>query len=431
MGEQSLRGVAQSINVYRVLRESGAQSRLDVATTRGLTPLVGRESEVALLLDRWAQVQEGSGQVVLLSGEAGIGKSRLVQVLKEHVADTPHVRLECRSSPYYQNTALYPITDLLQRTMGWKQDHSTNTKLHKLEEALGRYRLVIEETVPLFAALLSLRLPEDRYPPLQLTPQRQRQKTLETLVTMLVEESERQPVLFIVEDLHWVDPTTLEMLELLIDQGATASMLTLLTCRPEFEPTWPHRTHLAELSLSRMSQAQIEQMIERVTNGKRLPDEVIRDLVEKTDGVPLYLEEMAKAVIESGALQEHDDYYELADSISSLAIPATLHDSLMSRLDRLATAKVVAQYAAVIGRQFSYALLQMASQFDEVMLQRELGRLVEAELVYQRGLPPQATYLFKHALVVDAAYQSLLIRTRQQYHQQIAEVMITQFPRHR
>jgi predicted ATPase len=187
---------------------------------------------VALLLERWGQVQDGRGQVVLLSGEAGIGKSRLVQVLKEHVADTPHTRLECRSSPYYQNTALYPITDLLQRTMGWNQDDSAEAKVHKLEQALGRYRLNSEETVPLFAALLSLPLPEAQYAALNLTPQRQRQKILESLVAMLMEESERQPVCFIVEDLHWTDPTTLELLALLIDQSATAAMLTLLQSAP-------------------------------------------------------------------------------------------------------------------------------------------------------------------------------------------------------
>ena len=428
LGKQNLRGVAQPINVYRVLQESGAQSRLDVASTKGLTPLVGRESEVTLLLDRWQQIESGLGQVVLLSGEAGIGKSRMVRVLKEHVATTSHIRLECRSSPYYQNTALYPITDLIQRTLQWEPDDDTEGKLRKLEQVLGRYQPALEETVPLFATLLSLPLPEDRYAPLNLTPQRQRQKTLETLVAMFVEESERQPVLFIVEDLHWTDPTTLEFLERLIDQNAKASIFILLTCRPEFEPTWSHRTHLAELSLSRLSQAQIEQMIEQVTNGKHLPDEVIRELIEKTDGVPLYLEEMTKAIVESGNLEAYDDHYELTGSIASLTIPATLHDSLMARLDRLESAKGLAQLGAVIGRTFSYHLLKALTSLDTPVLQLELQCLVEAELVFQRGAPPQAIYTFKHALIQDAAYQSLLRRTRQDYHQQIAEVLEQLFP---
>ena len=428
LGEHLLRGIAEPMAVYRVLRASGVQSRLDIASTRGLTPLVARESEVALLMDRWQQAQAGRGQVVLLSGEAGIGKSRLVQALKEHVAAMPHTRLECRSSPYYQNTALYPITDLLQRAMGWAPNDTAEEKLRKLEEALGRYQPALEETVPLFAALLSLPVPEDRYAPIKITPQRQRQKTLEMLVTMLVEESVRQPFFFIIEDLHWTDPTTLEMIELLFDQCAAASILMLLTCRPEFEPSWSHRTHLAELSLTRLSPAQIEQMIERVANGKRLPQEVVRELIEKTDGVPLYLEEMTKSIIESGALKEHDDHYELVDTIASLAIPATLQDSLMARLDRLEIAKGIAQLGATIGRQFDYALLHAVSFMDAETLQRGLERLVEAELLYQHGLGSQSTYSFKHALIRDAAYQSLLRRTRQEYHQRIAQRLEERFP---
>jgi len=428
LGEHLLRGVAEPMVVHRVLHASGVQSRLDIASTRGLTPLVGRESEVALMLDRWGQVQDGRRQVVLLSGAAGIGKSRLVQVLKEHVATTPHTRLECRSSPYYQHTALYPITDLLQRTIGWRQIDTVEVKLRKLEEALGRYRFGLEETVPLFAALLSLPVPEDRYAPLNFTPQRQRQKTLETLVTMLVKASERQPVLFIIEDLHWTDATTLEMLELLFDQSATASILTLLTCRPEFEPTWSRRLQVTEVSLSRLSRRQVEQMAERVAHGKHLPGEIMRELIEKTDGVPLYLEEITKVIIESGMLKEHDDHYELAGSVASLTIPATLHDSLMARLDRMANAKGVAQLGAVIGRTFSYDLLEAITSLDASILQQNLQLLVEAELVFQRGLPPQATYTFKHALIQDAAYQSLLRSTRQQYHRQIVELLEAKFP---
>jgi predicted ATPase len=428
LGAQTLRGVAEPIDVYRVRSASGAQGRLDIAQPRGLTPLAGRDQEVGLLLERWEQVKAGHGHVVLLTGEAGIGKSRLVQVLKDHVAQEPHVRWECRSTEYAQNSALFPLIELFQRRLQFHAEDTSDTKLEKLASALSQYRPPVEDTIPLLAPLLSLTLPENRYPLLNLSPQRQRQKTLETLVAILLEHTERQPVLFIVEDLHWTDPTTLEWLNLLIDQTPTASLLVLLTCRPHFQPAWHHRSYLTEITVHRLSHAQGEQIVTNMTEGKTLPQAVLQQIMAKTDGVPLFIEEMTKAMRESGYLMEVDGHYALTESLSSFAIPATLHDSLMARLDRLITAKAVAQYAAVIGRQFSYAWLHAVSQLDEAILQRELHRLVEAELVYQRGLPPQATYMFKHALIQDAAYQSLLKSTRQQYHQRIAQVLEAQFP---
>jgi class 3 adenylate cyclase/predicted ATPase len=428
LGAQTLRGVSESVHVYRVLQESGARGRLDVAATRGLTPLVGREQEVGLLLERWEQTKAGQGHVVLLTGDAGIGKSRLVQVLQDHVANEPSVRWECRSVPYYQNTALYPIVDLLQRTLRWQPHHTPEEKLTTLAQALSQYRLPVEESVQLFAPLLSLPLPEDHYPPLNLSPQRRRQKTLETIIAILLELAEHQPGLFIVQDLHWTDPTTLELLNLVIDQTPTASLLTLLTCRPHFQPTWSHRSYLTEITVNRLSHTQVEQIVTGMTDGTSFPAEVLQQIIAKTDGVPLFVEEITKAILESGQLKAVDGHYELTGSFSAFAIPATLQDSLMARLDRLVTAKAVAQYAAVIGRQFPYALLQAVSQLDEAILQHELGRLVEAEIVYQRGVPPQATYTFKHALIQDAAYQSLLKSTRQQYHQRIAQVLEAQFP---
>jgi class 3 adenylate cyclase/predicted ATPase len=428
LGEHTLRGVAEPVAVYRVLQESGARGRLDVAVTRGLTPLVGRESEVTLLLERWEQARVGHGHVVLLTGDGGLGKSRLVQTLKDHIANEPHVRWECRSVPYYQNTALYPLTDLWQRTLQWQHDETPDAKLTKLEHVLRQYRLPLEETVPLFAPLLSLPVSEHAYPPLNLSPQRQRQKTLETIVAILLELTEHQPVLFIMEDLHWVDPTTLEFMNLLIDQTPTASLLVLLTCRPTFQPSWTHRSYLTEVTVNRLSRNQIEQMTEEVAGGKPLPVQVRTQIIEKTDGVPLFVEEITKSLLESGHLKAVDDHYELTEPFSTFTIPATLQDSLMARLDRLMTGKVIAQLGATIGRQFSYALLQAVSQLDEVMLQHELGRLVEAEIVYQRGVAPQSTYVFKHALIQDAAAQSLLKSTRQHYHQQIAQVLEERFP---
>jgi class 3 adenylate cyclase/predicted ATPase len=427
LGMHTLKGVTIPQQVCRVMRPSGAQTRLEVAARRGLSPLVGRESEVALLQERWAQIKEGLGQVVLLHGEADIGKSRLVQVLKEHVAADTHTRLECRSSPYYQNTALYPITDLCERAWQLARDDTPEARLGKVEQALRPYRLHLTEAVPLFATILSLPLPVDRYPPLTLAPQRQRQKTLETLLAMVLEQAEPQPVLFILEDVHWLDPTTLELVGLLVEQAPTVRLLLLLTCRPTFQSPWKPRSYVTHTTVSRLTRSQVEQLAVQVAGGKPLPAGILQQLADKADGVPLFVEEMTKAILESGLLKATNDQYELTGPAPALAIPATLHDSLMARLDRLGAAKGVAQLGATIGRQFAYEMLQGVSPLDEASLQHELGRLVEAELLYQRGVPPQATYTFKHALIQDAAYQSLLRSTRQQYHQQIAQVIEARF----
>jgi class 3 adenylate cyclase/predicted ATPase len=428
LGAQTLRGVTASVTLYRVLSESGATSRLDVAQSRGLTPLVGREQEVGILVERWEQVKAGQGQVVLLTGDAGIGKSRLVQTLKEHVAHEPHMRWECRSAEYSQNTALFPLVELFQRILQFETGDTPDEKFGKLEQMLSQYRLPLEESVPLFAPLLSLSLPESRYAPLNVSPQRQRQQTLETIVAILLELAEHQPVLFILEDLHWADPTTLELLNLVIKQIPTTSILAVLTCRPHFQPAWHHRSYLTEITVNRLSHAQVEQIITRMTDGKTLPQEVLAQIVERTDGVPLFVEEITKAILESGQLKALDGHYEFTGALRTLTIPATLQDSLMARLDRLMTAKVIAQLGATIGRQFSYALLQAVAQLNDRTLHEELHRLVEAELLYQRGVPPQAIYTFKHALIQDAAYECLLRSTRQQYHQRIAQVLEAQFP---
>jgi predicted ATPase/class 3 adenylate cyclase len=428
LGAQTLKGVSQPVAVYRVLGASGAQSRLEVATSHGLTPLVGREQEVRALLERWAQVQEGRGQVIVLSGEAGIGKSRLLQVLQEHLAGTPYTRLECRSSPYYHDSALYPLIDLLQRVLHAQAPNGPEEQLVALEQLLGQYHLATAEAVPLLASLLVIALPDGRYPPLTLSPQQHRQKTLEALLALVFAQATQQPVLFILEDLHWTDPSTLEWLDLLLAQVPTVPLLTLLTCRPEFQAPWGNRSYLTSLALQRFPRAQIETMVLRVTSGKTVPTTVMQHLVEKTDGVPLYVEEMTKAILESGVLQEGDGHYALTGPLTALTILSTLQDALMACLDRLGAAKGVAQLGATIGRQFTYALLQAVAQVDEATVQQALAQLVEAELLYQRGAPPQATYTFKHALIQDAAYQSLLWSTRQQYHQRIAQVLIEWLP---
>ena len=426
LGLLPLKGLETPVQVYRVLGPSGAQSRLDVVSPRGLTPLVGRGAEVALLHERWAQARDGMGQVVLLSGEAGIGKSRLVLALKEQVAGEPHTRWECRCSSYFQDSTLYPLIDLSQRALQFGRDEASETKLQKIAAMLQRYDLAQPETVALWAALLSVPL-ADRYPPLHLTPQRQKQKTLEAIGALLRALAAEQPVLLIVEDLHWIDPSTLEWLTLLIDQGPVARLLLLLTYRPEFPAPWGARISLTPLTLTRLPRPQVAQMSVRVAGGKALPPEVVEQIVAKTDGVPLFVEELTKTVLESGLLREGAERYELTGPLPPLAIPTTLHDSLMARLDRLAMVKDVAQLGATIGRTFAYELLQAVSPLDHALLQQSLRQLVDAELVYQQGVPPQATYLFKHALIQDAAYQSLLRSTRQQYHQRIAQVLEAHF----
>jgi class 3 adenylate cyclase/tetratricopeptide (TPR) repeat protein len=428
LGTHSLRGVAAPLQVYRILRESETQSRLEVALLTGLTPLVGREETVKLLGQCWEQSKAGPGQVVLLSGEGGIGKSRLVEALRERVRREGCWQITFGCSPYHTHSAFYAVTDRLQRLLQWHRDDSLAEKLEKLERWLQGSRFPLQESVVLFGTLLSLPLPEERYPPLGLSPQGYKRKVQEALVARLLEEAERQPVLTVWEDLHWADPSTLETLDLLIDQAATVRLLILLVFRSEFHPTWISREHLTQIPLDRLGPHQVEQMVVSLTKGKPLPPEVLQQVLAKTDGVPLFVEELVKMIVESGLVQEEADRYVLTEPLPPLAIPATLRDSLMARLDHLETARGVAQLGATLGREFSYEAMQAVSPMDELTLQRGLSQLVKAELLYQHGLPPQARYTFKHALIQDAAYQSLLKSTRQRYHQRIAGVLAERFP---
>lgn len=430
-GQPELKGVTSPLTLYRIIKESASQSRFDVAIQTGLTPLVGREDDVALLRRRWAHVTEGEGHVVLLSGEAGIGKSRLAQVLKEQVASDMVGQVEYRCSPSSQNSAFYPVIDHLQRLLQFTRDDAPEEKVRKLQTVVEEGALQAmprrAEVVALFAALLALPLPP-QYPPLTLTPQRQKQKILEALVTWLVKEAERQPVLVVVEDVHWVDPSTLEFLSLLLEQAPTTRILLLLTFRPEFTPPWTMFSHITRLTLSRLARRQVEEMVEKITGGKSLPTEVIQQLITKTDGVPLFIEELTKMVVESGLVRATEDHYKLTGPLLPLAIPTTLQDSLIARLDRLATVKEVAQLGATLGREFSYELIRAVAALSEPALRAALAKLVDAEILYQRGSGEHARYVFKHALIQDTAYQSLLKRTRQRYHRQIARMLEERFP---
>jgi predicted ATPase len=366
--------------------------------------------------------------VVLISGEAGIGKSALVDTLRAQVRREGLTRVAMRCSPYHTNSALYPVITHVQEALRFARHDTAEEKLAKLEQALQTLSLPLHEVVPLLAALLTVPLPDGRYPPLQMTSLQQRQQTYDALVAWMLEEAERQPALMVWEDLHWADPSTLELLGLFIDQAPTAPMLHLLTFRPEFVPPWPTRSHMTPLTLHRLERPQVEALIARLANGKTLPVEVVEHIVSKTDGVPLFIEELTKMLLESALLQEEAEHYALTGPLAAVTIPTTLYDSLMARLDRFPTVREVAQLGAVLGREFSYELLHALTMMDEATLQHGLTQLVDAELLYQRGRPPRARYLFKHALIQDAAYASLLKSTRQQYHQQVAQLHEARFP---
>ena len=428
LGCHSLKGLPEPIVVARVLNPIVTQIDEEPVGAGVVTTLVGRDEEIGLLLRRWEQSKEGFGQVVLINGEPGIGKSALADVLREHVASEGYTRVTYRCSPYHTNSALYPVTTHLQRLWRWERDDSPAKKLAKMEQTLQTTNLPLKEVVPLFAALFSLPLPEERYPPLGLTPQQEKQQTQDTLTAWLLEEAEHQPMLVVYEDLHWADPSTIESIGLIVEQVPTAPLLAVLIFRPQFVPPWPNRSHMTPITLNRLERPQVEAMITQLASGKALPAEVVHYIVTRTDGVPLYVEELTKMLLESDLLREEADHFALAGTLSGLAIPATLQDSLMARLDRLPMVREVAQLGAVLGREFAYEMLKALAAVEESTLQERLGQLVSAELLYQRGRPPNARYIFKHALIQDAAYASLLKRTRQQYHQQTAQMLEAEFP---
>ena len=423
LGLHHLKGGVTPMPLSRVLGGSGAQSRFDVAEALGVLPLVGRQHEVGLLMQRWEQVRDGQGQVVVLSGEAGIGKSRLVLAVKEQIATQSHYRVEWQTSPYYQHTPLYPIAAFARRLLKIEPEDTAADKLAKAEQVLERFHLSLEESVPLVADLLAFPVPVEQYVPLTLSPQAQRRRTLLALVTLFQELAERHPLLFVIEDLHWADPSTLELLDLLLEQIPTTSILALLTYRLEFQRTWEVRSYFTNLRLSPLPQGQMAELATLVTKGQVLPAEVLDYIVGKTDGVPLFAEEMTKAMMETGRLTKLTTRGETHGPQPSVTIPETLQDSLMSRLDQLESAKIVAQYASVIGREFPYELLEILLPLEAAIIQRELSRLVDLELIYQRGRIPHAIFIFKHSLVQDTAYQSLLRGTRRQLHEQIADFL--------
>jgi class 3 adenylate cyclase/tetratricopeptide (TPR) repeat protein len=428
LGTPTLKGVSAPLEVYEVLNERTARTRLEAMGSVGLTPLVGRAAEVRSLEVRWSRAASGTGQVVLVTGEAGIGKSRLVHALSEHVAEQQGWLTSCQGSPYHRDTAFHPLIDLLERVvLHFEPADSTADRLRKLEGFLMQRGLPLDGALPGLCSLLSIsQIPEDESAPLP--PEQQKQKTMRALLDVLLSSADTRPLLFVVEDLQWVDPTTLEFLTTLIERVHTTRILALFTCRPDFESPWVGNPNVSEMRLGRLAPGDAAELTGSVAQGKSLPDEIVEQVVSRTDGVPLFVEELTKMLLESGLLDEHADRYELSGALPTMTIPNTLHDSLMARLDRLSTVKGLAQLGAAVGREFSYALLQAVSPWTEDLLKEALAQLVTAEFLYQNGSPPEATYRFKHALIQDAAYQSLLKSTRRQHHLRIATAIEAAFP---
>ena len=425
LGAVEVKGFAEPVRAWRVRGESAVESRYE-ALRRGSAeaPLVGRNPELALLLERWSRAMEGEGQVILLEGEPGIGKSRLVRALRERMVEA-YTPLSHYCSPYHTNSALHPVIVHLERAARFEREDTAETKRAKLEALLAPSARDVRAAAALLAPLLAI--PADgRYPPLDLTPRRQKERTFDVLVEQLVGLAGRRPVVTIYEDVHWADPSTLDLLGRLIEQVQRLPALALITFRPEFSPPWTGQAHVTRLSLSRLTQRHAAAIARRVTGGRPLPAEVVEQIVARTDGVPLFVEELTRAVLEAGA---GDAAAGLNASAAPLAIPTTLHASLMARLDRLGSvAKEVAQTGAAIGREFSHELLAAVSPRRESEWRAALELLVGSGLVFQRGAPPQASYLFKHALVQDAAYHTLLRGARQDLHARIAGILESRFP---
>jgi predicted ATPase/class 3 adenylate cyclase len=428
LGASELKGFAEPVSALRVLSARDVESRFAATRTGSTAPLVGRQEEMGLLLRAWDGSCHGRGQVVLIQGEAGVGKSRLVESLREATAKD-HIWVAMRCSPFHTASAFHPIIEHLKRVFGWQPEDTAQQHLAKLEAGLAGFKtLPRSESVRLFADLMSVPLPEDRYPRLLMTAQQQRDATLDAIVAWLIETAEGTPLLMAWEDLHWADPTTLETLGILIEQAPTAALLVVATYRPELTPPWPQRSHMIPITLNRLERLEVETMVGHLSGGRSLPGEVVDHIVAKADGVPLYVEELTKTILGSGVLEARGDAYVLTGALAQLHIPATLQDSLMARLDRAPRLREVAQLGSVLGREFAYDMISGLAGIEEEILQSGLGQLVAGELLYQRGRPPRSRYLFKHALIQDAAYQSLLKRTRQQYHQQAAKLLEDRFP---
>ena len=427
LGAHDLKGFAQPVQAWLVMDESQAEGRFEALRGMRLTSFVGRDQEVALLLDRWRQAKECKGQAVLLSGEPGIGKSRIAIALREQLRREKCLSLRYHGSPYHTNSALFPVLDQLRRAARFKREDAPEVKLAKLEALLALAGPDPKLVIPLIAEHLTIPT-GDRYPMPELGPEQKKTKTFQALLAQLESLAAKRPVLMTAEDAHWFDPTSLELFDRIVDRIERLPVLLVVTFRPEFAPRWTGRPHVTPLTLTHLQLNESAALIDHLTGGRPLPGEVQSHILRKTEGVPLFVEELTKTVLESGLLREAGERYELAGPLPPFAIPSTLQDSLLARLDRLSPVKEVAQVGATIGREFSYELLAATAQMDEPKLRIALDELVHAELAFCRGKPPDAIFTFKHALVRDAAYKSLLKSRRQQLHCRIATVLRERFP---
>jgi class 3 adenylate cyclase/tetratricopeptide (TPR) repeat protein len=418
LGPQALPGIPDPVPAHRVLRRSGVRSRLDAAGDT-LTPLVSRTDEVKLALDRWERAREGDGQALLIAGEPGIGKSRIVHELRRRLRDLDHTWLEAQGSSYTQHSAFQPAIQLLEQALELRPEELPSERLEKLRAGLELAGIDDADAMPLLADLLSIERTE--VPEMAMSAELARRRTIELLAKWVLALAELQPLVLLVEDLHWCDPSTLDLFEQLMVQGRSATLMLVGTTRPELDESWQQHMNLTTLELGPLNSDETRELLRQVGSGLPLPEPVLRRVVEETDGVPLFAEEMGRMVLESGLIAERDGELHLTAPLDQLDIPTTLQDSLMARLDRLSAAKRVAQLAAAIGREFDYALLEEVSGLDREMLLHGLRRLVEDELIFQDGEPPVATYTFKHALIQDAAYRSLVKRSRRPLHRRIAE----------
>ena len=426
LGAAALKGFADTVPAWQVLGASAAESRFK-ALRASTTPLVNRTEEIDLLLRRWERAKAGEGSVVLISGDPGIGKSRIAETIIERLSGEPHTRLREFCSPHHQDVALYPSLTQLERAAGFRREDTDDQRLTKLEAVLAIAADDLGEAVPLLASLLSIPT-GDRYPALDMSPQSRKLATLQALVSQLFGLTKRQPVLLVVEDAHWADPTSLELFDLIVARASSLPLLAIVTFRPEFVAPWVGRPQVTLVSLNRLPRRLCAEMIGHVTGSKVLPQMVSDQINDRTDGVPLFIEELTKAVVESGLLVNTQDRYDTMGPVAPLAIPTSLQESLLARLDRLAPTTDVVQIAAALGRQFSHELISAVSALTSQKLDDALTQLVNAELIFRHGAAPDAVYTFKHALVQDTAYGTLLRGRRQQIHARIADTLEGQFP---
>ena len=426
LGPHNFKGFSEPIAAWMVDGVSASESRFAAVHAAGLTNIIGREDEIDFLLKRQRLAWKGEGQIVLISGEPGIGKSRLAAALEERIANEPHTVLRYQCSPYHTNSTLYPFIVQLERAAGFKADDTPHQRLDRLEAHLAKTASQGRDTIALLAALLSIPF-SGRYPALALNPAQQRRRTLAALLDQFERLAHQKPILLLFEDAHWADATSVELLDLTIERMRQIPVLAIFTLRPEFEPPWVGLPNVGVIKLGRLDRSNVESIVTQVTHGHALPAEVMSQIIAKTDGNPLFVEELTKAVLEGDILVKDGDSYRLGGPLLPLAIPATLQDSLMARLDRMAPVKEIGQIGAAIGREFTYSLIREVAGRNESALKQALAQLEEAELVFRHGEPPEAVYSFKHTLVRDVAYESLLKSRRQQLHGQIARKMEEKF----